>query len=45
MHILEEQQAHADQAPLLKVAFNDAIQSQRSREGGADHTQQTKRKP
>lgn len=34
MHIPEEQ-AHADRAPLLKVASDDAIQSQRSREGGA----------
>lgn len=37
MHILEEQQAHADGASQFKVDFDDAIQSQRSRKGGAHH--------
>lgn len=37
MNILEEQQAHADGASQLKVAFDDAIQSQGTRKGGAYH--------
>lgn len=35
MHILLGQQAHADRALWLKVAFDDAVQSCRNREGGA----------
>lgn len=47
MHILEEQQAHADGASQLKVAFDDAIKSQRTRKGGhiTIYLLATKRKP